>query len=74
MSSANKNLKASLGESVVRRAAPTTHVDFYSRAGLHQGLNQCIPALVGILEYPVRVGQRAFPVLVGLHHDYRRVA
>ncbi len=52
------------------------YAEFFNRARPHQGINQNIPGKT-IAEGPKEhvVGQIiAFPVLNGLHHDYRRVA
>jgi putative transposase len=46
---------------------------YFNEARPHQGLHQCIP--VRTVASPNRTGALvAFPVLNGLHHDYRRAA
>jgi hypothetical protein len=48
---------------------------FFNGARPHQGIEQQIPARLGIREEAPREGKIiSFPVLNGLHHDYRRVA
>jgi transposase InsO family protein len=59
----------------LRRLA-TEYIAYHNRARPHQGLNQRIPVPPRLLADSARAGQRVevFPVLGGLHHDYRRVA
>ena len=47
------------------------YLDYYHQARPHQGLDQCIPSGV---ERPQTGKVVAFPVLGGLHYDYRRAA
>ena len=64
-----------LGEHHLRRVL-REYVAYFNRARPHQGLGQAIPAR--FLAAERHAGGRgrvvAFPVLGGLHHDYRRVA
>ena len=51
------------------------YVAYFNRARLHQGINQQIPE--GNTSVPKKQGKSkiiAFPVLNGLHHDYRMAA
>ena len=51
------------------------YVQFFNRARPHQGINQKIPAGTASTQKEERKGKIvAFPVLNGLHHDYRRAA
>ncbi len=51
------------------------YVAFFNSARPHQGLEQRIPDQFGSNGEVKREGKIiAFPVLHGLHHDYRRVA
>jgi hypothetical protein len=51
------------------------YVAFFNAARPHQGIEQQIPEKRGIREEEKREGKIiSFPVLNGLHHDYRRVA
>ncbi len=51
------------------------YVAYFNRARPHQGLGQRIPEGPGEVENEGRSGRIvSFPVLSGLHHDYRRVA
>jgi len=51
------------------------YVAFFNGARPHQGLGQQIPGQLGAVRDERRVGKIiAFPILNGLHHDYRRVA
>lgn len=53
----------------------TEYVDYFNRARPHQGIKQKIPDRIGSVEGESRRGKIiAFPVLSGLHHDYRRAA
>ncbi len=52
------------------------YVKYFNHARPHQGIGQCLPVAE---EDAVVLGGNAdnvipFPVLGGLHHDYRRVA
>lgn len=64
-----------LGEARLRRVL-RAYVGYFNDARSHQGIGQAIPARSAPAEgarlSPGRVA--AFPVLGGLHHDYRRVA
>ncbi len=64
-----------LGEAHLRRVL-RAYVTYFNHARPHQGIRQAIPAGARPVE-PQDVGRGhivAFPVLGGLHHDYRRVA
>ncbi len=51
------------------------YVQFFNATRPHQGVEQQIPGGFGIREEAKREGKIiSFPVLNGLHHDYRRVA
>ena len=51
------------------------YVAYFNRARPHQGIGQIIPEVSRSESPPVRIGKIiAFPVLNGLHHDYRRAA
>ncbi len=51
------------------------YVRFFNAARPHQGLGQKTPEQVIVDEEEKREGKViAFPVLNGLHHDYRRAA
>ncbi len=51
------------------------YVEFFNTARPHQGIDQQIPERLGIREEEQREGKIiSFPILNGLHHDYRRVA
>ncbi len=51
------------------------YVTYFNQARPHQGLGQRIPEGLGIVERVARPGKIiSFPVLGGLHHDYRRAA
>lgn len=51
------------------------YVSFFNGARPHQGIEQRIPEKLGSSREEKREGKIiAFPVLNGLHHDYRRVA
>jgi putative transposase len=51
------------------------YVAYFNRARPHQGLGQRIPEGPGEVQNEGRSGKIvSFPVLSGLHHDYRRVA
>ena len=64
-----------LGEAHLRRVR-RVYVAYFNDARPHQGIGQAIPArsapMAGAHVNPGRVV--AFPVLGGLHHDYRRTA
>jgi len=61
-----------LGERHFRRVVGE-YVDYYNCVRPHQGIEQKIPCQLD--QAPVGEGKIvAFPVLGGLHHDYRRVA
>jgi hypothetical protein len=49
---------------------------YFNRARPHQGINQCVPDAADASGHsPCAKGQIVrFPVLGGLHHEYRRVA
>jgi putative transposase len=58
------------------RHALRAYVAYFNRARPHQGIGQAIPA-GSTSAAPCGAGAErivAFPVLGGLHHDYRRVA
>ena len=51
------------------------YVAYFNRARPHQGIEQQIPeARPSLLEKPGKGKIIAFPVLNGLHHDYRLAA
>jgi hypothetical protein len=51
------------------------YVGYFNQARPHQGIGQEMPGGQNSPTRRERTGQmRAFPVLNGLHHDYRRVA
>ncbi len=51
------------------------YVSYFDRARPHQGIAQRIPELVRSPPGELMAGRgMAFPVLNGLHHDYRRAA
>jgi transposase InsO family protein len=51
------------------------YVEFFNAARPHQGIGQQIPERLGIREEAKREGRIiSFPILNGLHHDYRRAA
>lgn len=50
------------------------YVDYFNEARPHQGIWQRIPQGAAVVEEQRRGKIIAFPVLNGLHHDYRRVA
>lgn len=51
------------------------YVGYFNRARPHQGIAQKIPEEAGSEEPPRRKDKiNAFPVLNGLHHDYRRAS
>ncbi len=51
------------------------YVKYFNHSRPHQGLGQRIPEAPGDVEREANMGRIiAFPVLGGLHHDYRRVA
>ncbi len=52
------------------------YATYFNRARPHQGIHQQVPEQADIVEAAVRKGGRviAFPILSGLHHDYRRAA
>ncbi len=51
------------------------YVQYFNRARPHQGINQRIPAGAGSIPEKAGTGKIiAFPVLNGLHYDYRRAA
>ena len=55
------------------RAVLTEYVDYVNHARPHQGLGQRIPS--GVAHPSTAYGQVVvFPVLAGLHHDYRLAA
>jgi hypothetical protein len=64
-----------LGEEHLRRVL-RAYVAYFNDARPHQGIGQAIPARLAPVDgervNPGRVV--AFPVLGGLHHDYRRAA
>lgn len=64
-----------LGEGHLRRVL-CAYVAYFNRARPHQGIAQAIPAGARAAEPHDMVGGRVvgFPVLSGLHHDYRRIA
>jgi len=49
------------------------YANYFNHARPHQGIGQCIPAPPKV-EPPTTGKVFAFPVLGGLHHDYRRAA
>jgi len=53
-----------------------TYVQYFNRARAHQGITQQIPERFGESVPPNHNGGKilSFPVLGGLHHDYRRCA
>ena len=64
-----------LGEAHLRRVL-RAYVGYFNRARPHQGLGQAIPAGAKPAAPPEMGAGRiiAFPILGGLHHDYRRIA
>ena len=64
-----------LGEAHLRRVL-RAYVGYFNRARPHQGIGQAIPAgSVPPAPHGAGAGRiAAFPILGGLHHDYRRVA
>jgi putative transposase len=51
------------------------YVAFFNAARLHQGLDQKIPEKMGISGEEKGEGKIiSFPILNGLHHDYRKAA
>ena len=51
------------------------YVGYFNRARPHQGIGQRIPEATQSPPREVKAGKViAFPVLNGLHHDYRRAA
>jgi putative transposase len=51
------------------------YMGFFNGARPHQGIDQQIPGQMGTTREEKREGKIiSFPVLNGLHHDYRRVA
>jgi putative transposase len=58
------------------RRARGEYVDYFNHARPHQGIGQAIPeACAPAEQQPPDTGQVvAWPVLGGLHHDYRRVS
>ena len=52
------------------------YVGYFNRMRPHQGINQCVPEPADTSQGSVNVTSRvvAFPVLGGLHHEYRKVA
>ena len=64
-----------LSEGHLRRVL-SEYVDYFNRARPHQGISQRIPEAVNGSDRAARNKGSivAFPVLGGLHHDYRRVA
>ncbi len=63
-----------MGDGQVYRAIKE-YVEFFNAARPHQGIEQQIPERLGIREEAKREGRIiSFPILNGLHHDYRRVA
>ena len=64
-----------LGEGHLQRVMKAD-IDYFNRARPHQGIGQRIPdaAPSDLTALPDERPVIAFPVLGGLHHDYRRVA
>jgi putative transposase len=62
-----------LGEAHLRRVLHA-YVAYFNRARPHQGIGQAIPTGATPMEPPDSGRIVAFPILGGLHHDYRRVA
>jgi putative transposase len=64
-----------LGEAHLRRIL-RAYVGYFNRARPHQGISQATPAgSVPLTPHGACAGRiAAFPILGGLHHDYRRVA
>lgn len=51
------------------------YVKFFNEARPHQGIDQQLPERLGIAREEKPEGKiLSFPVLNGLHHDYRRAA
>ena len=64
-----------LSERHLRRVL-TAYGGYFNRARPHQGIGQAVlqPAVSGVSSEAGSPNVIAFPVLGGLHHDYRRAA